>query len=60
MAPLLTSKPTSFTLDNTGRFLCNMLQEATESAGLARGEQRGSPSPGSGTVGQAKSVPMGG
>jgi hypothetical protein len=35
MAPaqLLTSEPTSFTLDNMGRFLCNTLQEARDSAG---------------------------
>src|SRR5262249_32340150 len=32
MAPLLTSEPTSFTLDNQGRFLCNTLQEALDSA----------------------------
>jgi len=32
MAPLLTSEPTSFTLDNMGRFLCNTLQEARDSA----------------------------
>jgi len=32
MAQLLTSEPTSFTLDNMGRFLCNTLQEALESA----------------------------
>jgi choline dehydrogenase-like flavoprotein len=31
MAPLLTSEPTSFTLDNMGRFLCNTLQEALDS-----------------------------
>ena len=32
MAPLLGSEPTSFTLDNMGRFLCNTLQEALDSA----------------------------
>lgn len=32
MAQLLTSEPTSFTLDNMGRFLCNTLQEALDSA----------------------------
>lgn len=32
MAQLLTSEPTSFTLDNMGRFLCNTLQEARDSA----------------------------
>lgn len=32
MAPLLKSEPTSFTLDNMGRFLCNTLQEARDSA----------------------------
>ncbi len=32
MAPLLESEPTSFTLDNMGRFLCNTLQEALDSA----------------------------
>lgn len=32
MAPLLPSEPTSFTLDNMGRFLCNTLQEAIDSA----------------------------
>jgi choline dehydrogenase-like flavoprotein len=29
---MLTSEPTSFTLDNMGRFLCNTLQEARDSA----------------------------
>src|SRR6266540_7450794 len=33
MAQLLPSEPTSFTLDNMGRFLCNTLQEARDSAG---------------------------
>ena len=28
----LASEPTSFTLDNMGRFLCNTLQEARDSA----------------------------
>ena len=32
MAQLLPSEPTSFTLDNMGRFLCNTLQEALDSA----------------------------
>src|SRR5262249_45192109 len=32
MAQLLTSEFTSFTLDNMGRFLCNTLQEALNSA----------------------------
>ena len=32
MAPLLSSEPTSFTLDNMGRFLCNTPQEALDSA----------------------------
>ena len=31
MATALTSEPTSFTLDNMGRFLCNTLQEALDS-----------------------------
>jgi hypothetical protein len=31
---LLASEFTSFTLDNMGRFLCNTLQEARDSAGL--------------------------
>src|SRR5215510_14457537 len=33
MAPLLGSESTTFTLDNMGRFLCNSLQEALDSAG---------------------------
>jgi hypothetical protein len=33
MAPPLTSEPTSFSLDNMGRFLCNTLQEALDSTG---------------------------
>ena len=42
MAPLLTSEPTSFTLDTMGRFLCNTLQEALDSAGTTvAGKQRG-------------------
>ena len=32
MPQLLSSEPTSFTLDNMGRFLCNTLQEALDSA----------------------------
>jgi hypothetical protein len=32
MAQLLSSENTSFTLDNMGRFLCNTLQEAIDSA----------------------------
>jgi hypothetical protein len=32
MAQLLGSEPTSFTLDNMGRFLCNTLQEGRDSA----------------------------
>jgi hypothetical protein len=32
MAQLLNSEPTSFTVDNMGRFLCNTLQEASDSA----------------------------
>src|SRR6476469_1843303 len=32
MAQLLPSQSTSFTLDNMGRFLCNTLQEASDSA----------------------------
>lgn len=34
MATLLTAEPTSFTLDNMGRFLCNTLQEARDSTQL--------------------------
>jgi hypothetical protein len=33
MAPLLPSESTTFSLDNMGRFLCNTLQEALDSAG---------------------------
>ena len=32
MASLLPSESTTFTLDNMGRFLCNTLQEARDSA----------------------------
>src|SRR6266851_1835252 len=32
MPQLVTSESTSFTLDNMGRFLCNTLQEARDSA----------------------------
>ena len=37
MATPLTSEPTSFTLDNMGRFLCNTLQEALDSTALTVG-----------------------
>lgn len=37
MPNLLTSEPTSFTLDNMGRFLCNTLQEALDSAAQSVG-----------------------
>src|SRR3954464_12590157 len=37
MAPLLPSESTTFTLDNMGRFLCNTLQEALDSAGQTVG-----------------------
>src|SRR5215212_7617611 len=40
MAPLLSSEPTSFTLDNLGRFLCNTLQEATDSTAQTVGGRR--------------------
>src|SRR5215208_4428069 len=40
MSPLLGSEPTSFTLDNLGRFLCNTLQEALDSAGQTVGGRR--------------------
>jgi len=33
MVQPLTSEPTSFTLDNMGRFLCNTLREAYDSTG---------------------------
>src|SRR5437588_6636333 len=42
MAPLLASESTTFTLDNMGRFLCNSLQEAFDSAGqIVGGQTRG-------------------
>jgi len=37
MPNLLASEPTSFTLDNMGRFLCNTLQEALDSAAQSVG-----------------------
>ncbi|MEX8519019.1 MAG: family 16 glycoside hydrolase [Leptothrix sp. (in: b-proteobacteria)] len=37
MVTALTSEPTSFTLDNMGRFLCNTLQEALDSTSLTFG-----------------------
>ena len=37
MATALTSEPTSFSLDNMGRFLCNTLQEALDSTALTVG-----------------------
>lgn len=37
MAPPLGSESTTFTLDNMGRFLCNTLQEAFDSAGQSVG-----------------------
>ena len=40
MAPLLGSETTSFTLDNMGRYLCNTLQEALDSAGQTIGDRR--------------------
>lgn len=40
MAPLLSSESTSFTLDNMGRFLCNTLQEALDSAAQTVGGHR--------------------
>lgn len=40
MAPSLTSEPTSFTLDNMGRFLCNTLQEALDSTAQTVGGRR--------------------
>ena len=36
----IVSEPTSFTLDNMGRFLCNTLQEARDSAGQTVGGRR--------------------
>jgi hypothetical protein len=42
MAQLVTSESTSFSLDNMGRFLCNTLQEALDSAGqTVAGRRRG-------------------
>ncbi|MGH8065771.1 MAG: family 16 glycoside hydrolase [Candidatus Entotheonellia bacterium] len=42
MAELLASEFTSFTLDNMGRYLCNTLQEALDSAGQSiAGNSRG-------------------
>src|SRR5438034_10854537 len=40
MSTLLGSETTSFTLDNMGRYLCNSLQEALDSAGQTLGDQR--------------------
>src|SRR5262245_40862223 len=41
MGQLLMSEPTSFTLDNMGRFFCNTLKEAQDSAGqVIAGMQR--------------------
>ena len=40
MAALLGSETTSFTLDNMGRYLCNSLQEAIDSASQTVGDQR--------------------
>src|SRR6266516_3773706 len=40
MAPPLGSESTTFTLDNMGRFLCNTLQEALDSAGQDLGGRR--------------------
>src|SRR5215212_1888032 len=40
MSPLLGSEPTSFTLDNLGRFLCNTLQEALDSGAQTVGGRR--------------------
>jgi hypothetical protein len=40
VAQLLTSEPTSFTLDNMGRFLCNTLQEAVDSTAQTIAGQR--------------------
>ena len=37
---MLTSQETAFTLDNQGRFLCNTLQEAIDSAGLCVGGRK--------------------
>ena len=40
MAQPITSEPTSFTLDNMGRFLCNTLGEALDSAQQTIGGRR--------------------
>jgi choline dehydrogenase-like flavoprotein len=40
MAPLLPSQYTPFTLDNMGRFLCNTLPEAMDSAAVTIGDRR--------------------
>lgn len=40
MGALLPSQYTSFTLDNMGRYLCNTLQEALDSANVVIGDQR--------------------
>jgi hypothetical protein len=40
MPPPITSEPTSFTLDNMGRFLCNTLGEALESTAQTIGGRR--------------------
>ena len=37
---MITSEPTSFTLDNMGRFLCNTLQEAIDSAAQSIGGRK--------------------
>src|SRR5712692_1647664 len=37
---LLTSEYTTFTLDNMGRYLCNTLQEARDSANVVIGDQK--------------------
>jgi choline dehydrogenase-like flavoprotein len=39
-APLLQSEYTTFTLDNMGRYLCNTLQEALDSANVVIGNQK--------------------
>ena len=36
---MITSESTTFTLDNMGRFLCNTLQEAFDSAAQSVGVQ---------------------
>src|SRR5260221_1650582 len=38
---MLTAEYTTFTLDNMGRFLCNTLQEALDSTGVAVGGRAG-------------------